>query len=364
MRMRDQITSKCYVVEKQKVGHNIQLLRQRAGGRIIYAVLKANGYGLGCTEMAKLCSEHGLRRFAVTELCDAEKIAASGVPVDELLLLTSAFPHEIDRLVELGVTFTVASEEDAENLSGRQVRAHVKVDTGMSRRGFLAEDPSAIAAVYENYPDIQFTGIYTHFSNGGDRKGTKVQFDRFCGVLQTLEERGIAPGIRHCCSSPAILGDESMLLDGIRVGSALLGRFSDTLHMGFQRTGVCYVPVESVRQIPKGAQVGYSGLFTAKRATTTALCPLGLHNGFGQSYIMGKVRPGVDLFQTLSAIRKRIRGDGIPGGVLGGHRCKALGIIGSEIAILDVTGVPCKRGDLVEFDINPLMLNDVPVLYL
>lgn len=364
MRMMDQITSKCYVVEKQKVGHNIQLLRQRAGSRIIYAVLKANGYGLGSAEMAKLCSACGLRRFAVTELCDAEKIAASGVEMDELLLLTSAFPQEIDRLIELGVTFTVASQEDAANLAGRQVRAHIKVDTGMSRRGFPAEDPQTIAALYEKYPDIQFTGIYTHFANGYDRKGTLAQFDRFRGVLQTLEEKGIAPGTRHCCSSPAILGDEAMLLDGIRVGSALLGRFSDTLNMGFQRTGVCYVPVESVRQLPKGAQVGYSGLFTTRRPMTTALCPLGLHNGFGHSYLTGTVRPGVEIFQALSAFRKRIRGDGVPGGILNGHRCKALGSICSEMVILDVTGVPCKSGDMVQFDINPLMLNDVPVLYL
>ena len=59
---------KCCTVETQKIAANIDLLKQRVGSGKVYAVLKANGYGLGCKEMAQLCAQNGLRNFAVTDL--------------------------------------------------------------------------------------------------------------------------------------------------------------------------------------------------------------------------------------------------------------------------------------------------------
>lgn len=359
--MTDIQTYKCYMAEKARISHNIEKLKQRTPGGRIYAVLKANGYGLGCAEMAAICAENGLSCFAVSETKDAEKIISSGVPVRELLLLSSARPCEIPALAAMGVTFTVASSADAENLKDIHATAHIKVDTGMGRRGFRWNDPKAMESIYKKYPNIRFTGIYTHFADGANPRRTKKQFKRFQNPLSFLESRGINPGIRHCCSSTSAFRYDHMLLDGIRTGSALLGRIQKSAEFGLERTGICRVDVESVRRLPKGTPVGYGGIFRTRRETVVALCPIGTHNGFGVTGQPGLERPLAALSESARRIFQLLRGGNVPFGVINGCKCKVLGRICSESVILDVTDIPCQPGDKAYFDINPLYLNDIPV---
>lgn len=121
-------TGSSYIIEKDKIANNIAQLRHYVGNRTIYAVLKSDGYGLGCLDMAILCFENGLRHFAVCNRKDAETVAAA-VPVEELLLLSSADSADIPKLADLGVTFTVTSEKDLQILEYYHARVHVKVDT-------------------------------------------------------------------------------------------------------------------------------------------------------------------------------------------------------------------------------------------
>lgn len=358
------VSGKCYIVEKDKLVHNIALLRQRAGVSRIYAVMKAGGYGIGCRELAVVCGENGLRCFAVTNLRDAETVKNAVAQVDELLLLSSADPLQIPRFVELGVTFTVASLEDACNLAPYGSRAHIKVDTGMGRRGFRAGDMAAIAALYARFPTIEFSGIYTHFYQGADRRKTHAQFARFCTVLSALEKAGIDPGICHCCNSAAMFNQRDMLLNGVRVGSAILGRVLEGERFGLQRTGICQVPVEAVRQLPKGSTVGYGGTFCTPRDMTVALCPIGTHNGLGLMSRNGVQSRREEFLEMMHMMRSHWKGLAVPTAIIHGNRCKALGCICSEAVMLDVTGVPCRAGDLAQFDINPMLLHDVPVHFI
>ena len=293
-----------YVVEKNKIANNIRMLEQRVQSRRIYAVLKADGYGMGCQRMASVCSENQLTYFAVTTLEDAEAVMAAGVPVKELLFLSSAAPEDIPRLVELGVTFTVASEADALALLPYHARVHIKVDTGMGRRGVYFNQASDIADLYMRYPNLQFVGIYTHFADALNRKRTQRQFSRFQSVLQYLQDRQIDVGIRHCCSSSTVFLYDDMLLDAVRVGSALLGRVIDYPRYGIQRTGVCYVPIEAVRTLRKGATVSYGSAYQAEKDMQVAVCTVGTHHGFGLSVLCGKQKLWMELIDVLRYIRK------------------------------------------------------------
>lgn len=357
--------TKIYLVEKQKIAANIRALGDRVGSRKIYAALKANAYGLGAVEMARVCGENGLTNFAVTDVKTAKAVLEAGIPVEEVLLMVSADPSEIPELAQLGITFTVASEQDAINLSEYAVRAHIKVDTGMGRRGFLAQDAEKIASLYTSYPNIQFTGIYTHFANGGDRKATRLQFDRFRAVLDTLRKAGIEPGLRHCCASTTVFGDAVLLLDGVRIGSALLGRVTGMAgNQKLARTGMCQVTVEAVRSLPKGATAGYGGVYRAPRDMQVAVCAIGTHNGVGVAPQVGVQAPITGLKNLLRLIRNRLSGHTVPTALIGGKRCKVVGTVYSETVMLDVTDVPCQPGDTALFDVNPILLHDVPVKFI
>lgn len=353
-----------YLVEKEKIAQNISTIRQRVGSKQLYAVLKADGYGLGCAALAGVCAENGIDCFAVTDPKEAEAVANAGIEVQELLLMASAAPERIGQLAQLGVTFTVASEEDARNLEGYAVRAHIKVDTGMGRRGFAAEQARQIADLYTQFPNIRFTGIYTHFSDGANRKTCKRQFEQFRAVLAQLESMGIKPGIRHCCNSQATFHQKGMMLDGVRIGSALLGRIVGGGQFGLQRTGVCQVPLEAVRTIQKGAPLGYGSIYHAKKAMQIALCPIGTHHGFGVATRNGDQDLVPAFLSMLRLIRNRLSGRSIPFALIQGKRCKAVGCLCSEASMLEVTGVSCKAGDVAEFDINPMLAHDMPVEFI
>lgn len=350
-----------YIVEKEKIAHNIRTLRQRVGGKRIYAVLKADGYGLGCGALAAVYAQNGLRCFAVTDAEEAAAVASAGLDVQELLMMSSAAPEDIPALAQMGVTFTVASLQDAENLEGFSVRAHIKVDTGMGRRGFLRSETEQIAQLYSRFPNIQFTGIYTHFSDGGSKKTCRAQFERFRSVLSALEKQGIKLGLRHCCNSLATFHQSGMMLDGVRVGSALLGRIVGESRFGLQRTGVCRARIESVRTVVKGTPIGYGSVFRSKREMTVALCPVGTHHGFGVATRNGEQNLVPAFLSMLRLIKNRTTGRSVPGARIQGKHCKAVGCICSEASMLDVTGVQCRAGDVAEFDINPMLLHNVPV---
>lgn len=352
-----------YVVETEKIAQNIRLLFARVDGGRLYAVLKANGYGLGCREMAALCSANGIRHFAVTDLKSAQAVRSANVVVEELLMLSSAALDEIPQLVQLGVTFLVASQQDAENLADYAVSAHVKVDTGMGRRGFYYTDVAAIRALYTDFPNIRFTGICTHFADGSNEKRTKLQFSRFSHVLDHLQRAGIQVGVRHCCSSTSVFLHEQMLLDGVRIGSALLGRIPDGARFGLQHTGMCYAPIESVRALPKGATISYGSCFRTPRPMRIAVCPVGTHYGFGLSNQNGVQDLRSEILECLRRLRNRLTGRSIPYALVDGKPCKVLGCICTEMTLLDVTDVPCHAGQLVQFPINPMLLNDVPVVF-
>ena len=71
------------VIEKDKIVHNLQVIREKAGGGELIAVLKADAYGLGLLPMAGLLREQGVRRFGVTEPRDAARLREAGVNMTE-----------------------------------------------------------------------------------------------------------------------------------------------------------------------------------------------------------------------------------------------------------------------------------------
>jgi alanine racemase len=362
--------TKRYIVEKEKISHNIAVIQKQSGDAMVYAVVKCDGYGTGCRNLVRVCAEAGLRRYAVTEVREA-KIVAEETIAEELLMLNSICqPEDIVTLAEIGTTFTVASLADAQLLSQycqdaqHSVCAHVKIDTGMGRRGFRPEDIQQVLELYFRFPEIKFTGIYTHFGHALDPKATKQQYEKFRTVLAALEKAGIDPGVRHCCNSVSIFHHGEMALDAVRAGSCLLGRILGGSKFGLQRTGMCQAPIECVRTLPKGSTIGYGGIYRTTKETKVALCSVGGHNGFGLSLKPGLQSTGTGLLDLLAIIRNRLTGRDVPTVKISGKSCRVLGCICSEAVMIDVTGVDCRAGDVAEFDINPLMLNDMEVEYI
>lgn len=135
---------KAYVVEKEALSHNIELLQKMANGVPIWAVLKGNGYGIGVLPLARHLAEAGIDHFCVTEVREAELLRENGFEDASILMLRSTGdPAELNRLMDLRVILTIGSWETACAINAIAaeradvVEAHLKIDTGMGRYGFL-----------------------------------------------------------------------------------------------------------------------------------------------------------------------------------------------------------------------------------
>ncbi len=361
---------KAYIVDSEAVRSNLRILIKRAGDAAFWAVLKGNGYGLGLVQMAALCKDEGVIRFAVTELWEANLLRSSGFVSESILMLRpTADPEELRQLLDLDVILTVSSQDDAAAISsaaaGRPspARVHIKIDTGMGRYGFLPEETDKIVPLFEYENALHVEGIYTHLHSAFcSKKATHAQAEAFRTLLASLEERGCACGMAHMLNSAGLMRFPEYAMDGVRIGSAILGRGSARGKHGLQRVGYCEATVEELRWLPKGHTCGYGAGWKARQATRTAVLSVGWFHGFG-------CEMGNDLFRfrdcarsILHDLRNMIFGKALYVTV-NGKKCRVLGHIGMLHTVVDVTKISCAVGDKAIIDINPLLLKGMEIVY-
>lgn len=319
--------------------HNYRSLRGMLhDGCRLLGVVKANAYGHGAVTVGKKLVELGCEMLAVACLDEAIELREAGITAP--VLIFGATPPECARqVVEYDITQAVFTQELAQALSdaaadlGKTARVHVKLDTGMSRIGVLAQDADWAAreiAQLCKTPNLEYEGIFTHFANSdGDEEYTMLQFTRFLDVIAALEkDYGITFKIRHCANSGAALQYPCTHLDMVRPGIAMYGHYPDPSCCGLDGPGLVpvmsvYTRVAAVRQVPKGTPVSYGCTNVVERDTRLAVLPIGYGDGF---------------FRLLSN-RFWVEFNGM--------RAPVVGRVCMDVCMVDVTDLPeVKAGDV------------------
>lgn len=360
---------KRYLVEKSALEHNIHLIVEKAKGKTVWGVIKGDGYGLGIVPMARLLAAHGIDHFAVTDVTEVRALRDDGFDNPILMMEGTCNPEEVNELLDLGAILSIGTVEDAAVVNAQAsarsaiAEAHLKIDTGMGRYGFLPEQMELIHSLYANHPNIAFSGIYTHFYSSSEPVPTQTQFDRFQKVVNELQASGIETGMVHCCNSSAFLKYEHMHCDAVRVGSALLGRVTIGANTGLKVVGDCQAELEEIRLIPAGHTVGYGAGWKARRETRIAVLSIGYFNGFG-------VDRGFDLWRFQDCVRgvaryiKAFLKRKALYVTVNGQNCRVLGHVGMVNMVIDVTDCNCTVGDIAHVNINPLLVKGVEIVYI
>ena len=352
-RQKGAILMRKLVIEKAAVKHNLSIIKEKAAGAVIYGVLTGDGGGAGIVPMAKLLRAEGIGRFAVCETAEAKKLRDAGFVDEEILMLRSTTDREeLEQLVDLNVVCTISSVDTglalnalAENRS-TVACAHIQVNTGMGFGGFLVSEPEKILLAYRSLPNVALEGIYTqlHAMKVGDMESTR-QLDQFHQVLDTIHAAGFETGTVHAAGSFALLHNDAARLDGVRAGSAILGRCRRTRDDRLKTVGCGEAPLAEVRWLPKGHSLGTEKPIILKKPTRVAVLPVGYQNGFGVT------RPRESGFWALWRQWRRARKRTVH---IGDQRVRILGPIGSTETLLNVTNVKCSAGDCAVFDIDPI----------
>ncbi|MBW5470513.1 serine racemase VanT catalytic subunit [Brevibacillus formosus] len=270
--------------------HNVREIRRvLPKDCTVMAVVKAQAYGHGGWQIARFLNKLGIDHFAVATIDEGIELRKKGVK-GEILVLGYTDERRIRQIARFKLTQTVVDDEYAKKLNGYNVKipVHIKIDTGMGRLGESWERTEKIADMY-GYKNLQVCGTFTHLSVADslealDIEYTKNQIARFQNVIAQLKEKGIDPQKLHVQSSYGVLNYGELQYDYARIGIVLYGMLSK---QGDKvKTSVDLRPVLSlkarvvqVKQVEKGASVGYGRAYTAQKDSKIAIVSIGYADG-------------------------------------------------------------------------------------
>lgn len=356
------------VIEKENLIHNVEQIKKKIekhgtddNGNLtkIIAVVKGNGYGLGLVEYTKFLIDQGLDFFAVATIEEAITLRKAGIKQDILMLSSTAIKENVKILVENNIIITIGSKEALEvaeqigQETGKQIRAHLKIDTGFGRYGFVYSKREEIVETLQTLKNVKIEGTFSHFSTSFyDDKYTKEQFDRFLRVIEVLKMNKIETGMLHICNSSAFLKFPNMYLNAVRIGSAFIGRVSCPNIIGVKKVGFLESEVTEIKQLPKGFNIGYSNIYKTKKETKVAIIPTGYMDGF---YVKNEndMYRLVDKLRNLRVHVKNLLNKQEIQLEIKGKKIKVLGRIGTYHVTCDITGTDIKIGDKAVFSVNP-----------
>jgi alanine racemase len=218
-------------IDLSAISHNVEQIRRVTSKNTkVCAVVKADGYGHGAVAVARTALQSGADRLAVAIVNEAVDLRKAGFRVP-ILVLGYTPACQAGLVVEHNITQTIFSIEAAQALSaaavlaGKEVKVHIKIDTGMARIGVPPSDAGQFAAIVAALPGIQIEGVYSHFavSDSYDKCFTYEQYHRFMEGVEYIKAQGIQVPIRHIANSAALLELPEMHLDMVRPGIILYG---------------------------------------------------------------------------------------------------------------------------------------------
>lgn len=214
-------------ISKNDIIYNLEQIRKHINdvnkNVKIIAVVKANGMGLGLIEYSKFLIQNGIEILAVANVEEAIALREAGIDSEILMMSPVSLKKELQLLVINDITITIGSlnelelaEETSKDLN-KKVKAHIKVDTGFGRYGFLYTEKETILETIKKANNINICGMFTHFSNAISEKNTVLQFNRFKDVIEFLKENNCNIPMLHASASTAFLKYPNMMLDAVRL---------------------------------------------------------------------------------------------------------------------------------------------------
>ncbi len=282
-------------IDLDALAHNYQQARRLIGPQTKYlGVVKADAYGHGAVQTARKLELLGADYLAVSSLDEARELRRNAIQMP-ILILGHTPPEMVPQLIQYNITQTVSAQAKAEAYSaaaaacGGTLKVHIKVDTGMSRLGFLVRGrhfDGGVAAIAAScaLPNLEAEGIFTHFAVSDEDDSpsaayTREQFAVFTQVINALAEQGRTFAIRHCANSGALARYPEMYLDMVRPGIALYGVGADAQRLGLRPVMTLKSCVSTIKVFDPETDISYGRTFHTMEKTRVGVLPIGYADG-------------------------------------------------------------------------------------
>lgn len=285
-------------LSKNNLIHNVKQFRTLVKkGTKIAGVIKANAYGHGDKEVAKILAPH-VDYFQVNSVEELEGVRT--VTKKPVLLLGYVGKNDIARAMKLGCILSVFDfhhalliNEIARTL-GKKQKVHIAFDSHLGREGFLLEDFEKTVPEFQKMKYISIEGVYSHFANIEDTidfSHARKQIDTYtkaCAILRVYGYKNIQT---HISATSGVLAYEkgNGFNHIVRVGLGLYGLWPSEALQKKYHSKITLKPVmrwvthiAQVKTLPKGHSIGYGLTYITKKPTTIAVIPQGYSNGLSR----------------------------------------------------------------------------------
>ena len=301
----------------------------------LVCMVKADAYGAGAVEVAKTLQDHRVDYLAVAVADEGVTLRRNGITQNimimnpEMTAFKTMFDYDLEpEVYSFRLMDALIHAAEQQGITGWPV--HIKLDTGMHRLGFDPEkDIDEVISRLKNQNAIIPRSVFSHFvgsdSDDFDNFST-MQFEKFDKASRRLQAAFSHKIIRHMDNSAAIEHFPERQMDMCRLGLGLYGY--DPRDAGVARlhpVSTLKTTILQLRHVPKDETVGYSRRGVLSRDSVIAAIPIGYADGLN-----------------------RHLGRGAGYCLVNGQKAPYVGNICMDVAMIDVTDIPCQEGDSVE----------------
>jgi len=334
----------------------------------VIAVVKANAYGHGASEVGLALERAGAAMLACADIEEGIVLRRAGVRIP-ILVFGALGISDLDGVFEFDLTPTISTPSAAQALAGaaakhaarptpaastdarvasafppsreataghrslggggrrenHRLHCHLKIDTGMNRLGFRHDNLERTLPEIARSEHLAIDAVYTHFATADDPEHPAFaqQRERFENALATIAALGIRPGARHAANSAALLRDERVWYDFVRPGLLLYGIVPPPLAatLPLRPALSLHSRIVHVKGMRPGEGTGYGLRSVVDRPATIAVVPAGYADG----------------------LDRRMAGRAFM--LVRGHRVPIVGSVCMDMTTIDVTGMDVSTGD-------------------
>jgi alanine racemase len=320
-------------ISLDRLKSNYRLVKKSAGGARIMAAIKADAYGHGAIEVARILESEGIHMFGVAGVEEGIELRDAGIKT-KILVLSPILYEQIDAVLEYDIIPTI-SELGFFNAFDKKLRerakpglVHVEVDTGMTRTGFPIDEAADALATISASPRVVIDGVFSHFPLAdADGAFTQQQVVRFNDLIDDLKSGGLSFNSIHIANSSGIFRWPESHYDLVRPGIALYGLRSSpniTYAGDFSPVMELKSRVVNVRVVGAGTPVSYGHTYHTTKDSTIATVSVGYGDGYPR------------LLSNKGEVLIRSR------------RASIVGTVCMDLIMVDVTDMPrVEVGDIV-----------------
>ena len=316
------------------VAHNLNFYKSRLKPETkIMVMVKAFGYGAGSYEIAKELQYHHVDYLGVAYADEGVELRRAGITIP--IIVMNPEPSTYATLLAYNLEPEIYSLRSLHGFidfvktkNVYQYPIHFKLDTGMHRLGFEAQQLDEAITILKNTNWVKVTSIFSHLSSSDVpefRDFTLEQFNKFENWSSKLiNELQISP-IRHILNTSGIYNFPEYQYNMVRLGIGLYGVGNDATENDLlENVGTLKTIILQLREVPIGESIGYSRRYKVTSPIKVATIPIGYADGIPRAW-----------------------GNQVGYVLICGKQAPILGSICMDAMMVDVTNIPCKEGDEV-----------------